>query len=262
MKRFCQLLILTLSALTIGGQSGFAQSSKPFWTNGYFYDASNSYIEVATAIGWEIADARKKAYQEVINRRGMATGTNAQIIISAEDISVESNHTLIVKSRIVDEFVEQLEPGRYKVYLLVQTAKNPTFSYESVSITDKYSFSARSFVPGWQQIYKGSQLKGGIIIGAEALGVAGIVTCFSMKSSYEKLIQEDPKHTKEYSASADTWQNIGYGCIAFAAAVYIYNIIDATVAPGKKSIFVNGNIAFSPLVTYDGSACLAMRYNF
>lgn len=255
------LILSVLPILSMGGQNAFCQE-RPYWTNGYFYDAPNSYIEVVEATSWSVTDAERQAEEKIIKRRSLATGTNSSVSFSDGKYTVESNHNLIVKSMIRSEYVEELEPGLYKVYLLVQTVKNPKYEYESVSYSDKYPFSARSFVPGWQQIYKGSQLKGGIIIGAEALGVAGIVTCFSMKSSYEKLIQEDPKHTKEYSTSADTWQNVGYGCIAFAAVVYIYNIIDATVAPGKKSIFVNGNIAFSPIVTNEGSACLAIRYNF
>ena len=251
-----------LLLLTLGGQGLLAQNFKPFWADGYFYDAENSYIEVASAIGWEIADARKNAYQEIINRRSLATGTDAKVVIKSNNISIESNHDLIVKSRIVDEYIEQLEPGRYKIYLLVQTVKNPTYNYEQITITDKYPFSVRSFVPGWQQFYKGSKVKGGLIVGTEGLGIGGIITCFCMKASYDKLIQEDPKHAVEYSSSADTWQNVGFGFVAFTAAIYIYNIIDAAVAPGTKRIFVNNAVVFAPIVSYDGSIGLAMKYNF
>ena len=131
--------------------------------------------------------------------------------------------------------------------------------------TTKYPFSGRVFVPGMAQIYKGSKTKGGIIIGAEVLGVAGIVTSFSMKASYEKLMQEDKKHAASYSQSADLWQNIGWGCVAFTAAVYVYNIIDGAVAPGKRHIQIGSksyNYALAPMATPRGDFGLAARLNF
>lgn len=256
------MVCITLLALILGGQSVFAKKQRPFGADGYHYDAQNSYLEVVSAIGWEAADARQKAYKEIISRRDIATGTDAQVSIKSGNISVESNHDLIVKARVIDEYIEQLEPGRYKAYLLVQTAKNPTFNFEQVTITDKYPFSARCFVPGMAQIHKGSIAKGSVIIGAEALGVAGIVLSYSMKASDERLMQEDPKHMAEYNARANMWQNIGYGAIAFTAAVYIYNLIDGAVAPGKKRVFVNNSLAIAPIVTYDGNVGFAMKYNF
>lgn len=251
-----------LSILLMGGQNVFARTERPLWVDGYHYDANNSYIEVVSATGWEIANARDKAYDEILRRRGIATGTNAQVSTSLGNITVESNHNLIVKARVLDEYVEEIGPGSYKVYLLVQTAKNPMYNYEQVTVSDKYPFSARCFVPGMAQIYKGSIAKGCVIIGAEALGVAGIVTCFCMKASSERLIKDDPKHAQAYADRAYMWQNIGYGCIAFTAAVYIYNIIDGAVARGQKRIFVNNNLAIAPTVTMDGNVGIAMRCNF
>lgn len=262
MKSNYYIVCITLLALILGGQSVFAKNQRPFWADGYHYDAQNSYLEVVSAIGWEAADARQKAYKEIISRRDLATGTDAQVSIKSGNISVESNHDLIVKARVIDEYIEQLEPGRYKAYLLVQTAKNPTFNFEQVTITDKYPFSARCFVPGMAQIHKGSIAKGSVIIGGEALGVAGIVTCFSKKASNEWLIQDDPKHAKTYADRAVVWQNVGYGCIAFTAAVYVYNVIDGIVAPGKKRVFINNSLAITPSITIDGSVGFAMRYNF
>lgn len=256
------LVLNILPVLLMGGQSVYAQEKRPFWTDGYHYDANNSYIEVVSAIGWEAANAREKAYDEILHRRGIATGTDARITTKAGNISVESNHDLIVKARVLDEYVEMLSPGKYKVYLLVQTAKHPNYDYEPVTVSDKYPFSARCFVPGMAQFYKGSMAKGGVIIGAEVLGVAGIVLSYCMKASDERLMQEDPKHMAEYNARANMWQNIGYGAIAFTAAVYLYNLIDGAVAPGKKRVFVNNSLAIAPIVTYDGNVGFAMKYNF
>ncbi len=255
--------LLTLLVLLIGVQGVFAQKERPLWTDGYFYDADYSYVEVASATGWEINDARQKAYQEIINRRSMATGTNAKVVINGDNASVKSQHDLIVKSRIVDEYVEQLEPGLYKVYLLVQTAKNPTFSYENVAVTDKYPVSARIIVPGWAQFYKGSNLKGGLIVAGEVVGVAGIVTCYSLKASYENLIKLDPKHTNTYLQYSDACSNVGYGFIALTAALYVYNLIDGAVARGKKRVFIENQLTFAPTYSPENNSFgLAMKMNF
>lgn len=178
----------------------------------------------------------------------------------------EQGYKLNESYRIIEEYWEYTTEWAYG-YFLVQINNTPqTRGWERVEVsTTKYPFSGRVFVPGMAQIYKGSKVKGGLIIGGEVLGVAGIVTSFSMKSSYEKLMQEDPKHAADYSSNADTWQNIGWGCIAFTAAVYVYNIIDGAVASGKRHIQIGSksyNYAIAPVATPRGDIGLAMQINF
>lgn len=259
-------MFFTLSACLLGGQGVTAQE-KPFWADGFFADAENSYIEVTSATDYDQATARQKAYDEIIKRRSIATGTNAQVSTSQNMASIESSHNLIVKSRIIDEYVERTPGSPYKVYLLVQTAKNPTYEYEDVSVTRKYPFSGRCFVPGAAQIWKGNKGKGGFFIAATALGAGGIVASFCMKSSYEKLIQEDPKYAMEYSQKADMWQNIGFGCIAFTAAIYLWNVIDGAVAPGKEHVWIRKSskikgVSLAPTASPYGDFGLAMQLKF
>lgn len=168
--------------------------------------------------------------------------------------------------RIIEEYWD-FEPEWAYGYFLVQVSKEKTCSnWERVEVnTTKYPFSGRVFVPGMAQIYKGSKVKGGLIIGGEVLGVAGIVTSFSMKASNERLMQEDRKHASTYAEQADMWQNIGFGAIAFTAAVYIYNIIDGAVARGKNHIQIGSKayeIAFMPMATPRGDVGLAARITF
>ncbi len=261
MKRFGILNVSLLLFLLWGGQETNAQQNKPFWTNGYFHDVDNSYIEVVSSTGWDENNARQNAIKELVNRRSIATGTDAKVSLLGKDIIVNGSHDLIVKSRVIDEYCERIQGGEYRVYLLAQTAKNPTYQLESVTITNKYPFSARVFVPGMAQIYKGSKVKGGVIIGMEALGVGGIVTSFCMKSSYENMMHQDKKHMADYANKADTWLNVGYGCIAFTAAVYVYNLIDGIVARGNDHIVVKKNHDFScvPIIDRYGNACLAFQ---
>lgn len=171
--------------------------------------------------------------------------------------------------KYIDMYWELDSDGTYHLYSLFAVSIygiEPQFDTYTLSTHYKPSEGlVRSLVPGWGQIYKGSKVKGGLIIAGEALGIGGIVASYSMKASYEKLMQEDPKHIKDYSMSADMWQNIGYGCIAFTAAIYIYNLIDAAVAPGARRVIVlprQQSMLLIPSVSLDGTVGLAMKYNF
>lgn len=176
-------------------------------------------------------------------------------------------NTFTVSFNAVDDYWTYSN-GSYTCWVLVQVAYNPSnVSFDRVIVTNKYGLSglSRSLIPGYGQMYKGSYAKGGIIIAAEALGVGGIVASYSMKSSYEKLIREDPKHMDVYSNKADMWTNIAYGSIAFTAAVYIYNLIDAAVSPGAKHIIIDPNkrgFSFSPMVSPRGEMGIQLTYRF
>lgn len=254
------LTFITLFVIIIiDGQCCFAQESEtPFWTNGYFRDFQNSYIEVVSGKGYDYKVAKERAYKEVINRRSMTTGIESRVSLSGNNGNqhIYGDDNLIVSSRIIDEYTEHLGPGEYKVYLLVQTAKNPSYKLENVALTDKYPFSGRVFVPGMAQIYKGSKVKGGIMIAGTALGIGGIATCFAMKSNY--LSSDDTK-------KATTCANVGYGCIAFTVAMYLYSLIDGIVAPGAKHITTEEMaFDFKLLPTFDlhNGAGIALRCDF
>ena len=170
--------------------------------------------------------------------------------------------------RIIEEYWEYTSDWAYGYFLVQISNELKCTNWEHVEMnTTKYPFSARCFVPGMAQIYKGSKVKGGLIIGGEVLGVAGIVTCFSMKGQNERWAQESRKANdiQYYTDRADMWQNIGYGAIAFTAAIYVYNVIDGAIAPGKKHIQIGSksyNYALAPMVTTRGDLGLAMRVNF
>ncbi|MBP3471728.1 MAG: hypothetical protein J6K41_05820 [Paraprevotella sp.] len=187
MIRCIYLCLIALFPLFATGKS-YQQTKKPNWVNGYFRELTNSYIEVVSAFDYDLKGAKDKAVKEVISRRSLATGAGATVTISNNNVSVISDHDLIVKARIIDEYVHHTTGG-YTAYLLVQTAKNPTLDYESVSVTNEYRFSARAFVPGMAQIYKGSKGKGATIIATEAAAVAGIIICENQRASYIKKMK-------------------------------------------------------------------------
>ena len=56
---------------------------------------------------------------------------------------------------------------------------------------------------------------------------------------YIKKMKEQPKHQQTYNTKADNWSNIRNGFIGAAVALYVYNIVDAIVANGRKRTVAN-----------------------
>lgn len=267
MKRRSIILLImcvALFPLSAVGQSYSRESDKPFWTKGYFKELGNSYLEVVSAFGYDIAEARGKAAKEVIARRSLATGSEANVTINNGNVSVQSEHEVIVKARIIEEYAHHTTGG-YTVYLLVQTAKNPTYPYEAVSFTNDYKAGARPLVPGMAQLYKGSKGKAATIIGAQALSVAGIILCANQSATYRNKVKEQPRFAKEYHNKANNWETGRNISIGVAAGVYLWNLIDGFVAKGKKKIITGkpngGGLSVMPYAA-PSEAGMSFAYTF
>lgn len=255
--------ILRVIVLLITGLNVYSQE-RPKWTNGYFEEINNSYIEVVVGFGYDLNDAKEKAIKQIIERRSLATGTDATVSLENNNVQITSKKKLVVNSRIIDEYYERLAPGEYKVYLLVQTAKNPTLKLEPVTVSDKYPFSARIFIPGMEQIYKGSIAKGACIIAGEALCISGIILCENQRASYYKKMKEQPRFAKTYNTKSDNWKNGRNVCIGAAAVLYIYNLIDAVASKGARRVFIkkrNSELALLPMDDYKNTG-LSLVWKF
>lgn len=230
----------------------------PQWKSGYFKELSNTYLETASGSAKTIEEARNKAASEIIRKRDMATGASATVVNGR----VETSGNVVIKSRVLDEYVERQSNGEYSVYILAQTAKHPDNPYEQVSITDEYPFSARCFVPGMQQLYKGQKVKGIAFIGAEVLAVGGIIVSESMRADYsgKAAVERNASRKTALVDNANTMQNVRNICIGAAAAVYIWNVVDAIVSKGGKRV-VLADATLTPYATTEGFG-LAFNYRF
>ncbi|MBP3762607.1 MAG: hypothetical protein J6I49_01860 [Bacteroidales bacterium] len=243
---------------------GYAANAQqpPRWTTNGVLEMENSYLEPVSGMGSTPSEARKAATLEIINRRNMATGSSAEISVENGNVSARVNDQLIVKSRILDEYTEQVSSGQYRVHLLAQTAKHPQNTFEPVSVTSDYPFSARCLVPGMQQLYKGQTVKGIAIIGAEVLAVGGIIVSESLRADYSNRAstERNARLMTEYIDNANNAQNIRNVFIGAAAAVYVWNIVDAIVSKGGKHVVLD-KVAMTPYATPDGFG-LALNYRF
>ena len=187
-----------------------------------------------------------------------------KVRVSGGNITVDGDGSLIVKSRIVDEYIEYMPGQGYRVYLLVQTAKNPTLDFESVNVTDRYPFSMRAFVPGMAQIHKGSTGKGIAFISAEVVMIGGVVAFECMRSYYDGKVSttHNSDAVKAYIDNARVMSGLRNGFIAGAVAVYVWNVIDGIVAKGERHIMVGeASCRISPYVVPD-SGGIMLTLNF
>ncbi len=239
--KYIVCILCALFPLYTMGQSAYINEA-PDWIRGGSKTLKYSTIDVFSGVGYNEEEAWSNAVKKVIQSQSLGTGTEATVSLDMEtgDISVASSHAVIVKAKIRDHYYEPTSNGYKKVFLLVQTAKNPAYSLEPVTVTENYPFSPMVFVPGMSQIHKKSIVKGSLIIASEIAAIAGIVAFESLRSSYDRQIRQthDTDIKKQYIAKATTMSNIRNGCIAGAAAIYAWNIIDGIVAKGKKHIVI------------------------
>lgn len=209
-------------------------------------------------------------YQSEQNSRNGKDLSNQDSEIYA--MKIESEGKILELNYLkIDEYWEQVyENGRvsFKLYTLYAVARKEVRPYfDDVSLTKYYGMQgfARSLVPGWGQMYKGSMTKGLCILGGEVVCIAGIIVSESLRSSYVKKMKEQPKFAKDYNSKADNWENGRNICIGAAAALYVYNLIDAIAAKGAKRVVVKQagkpSFSLSPAIIDDGCG-LKFAYRF
>lgn len=231
-----KLRLLLLVAVLLFGTTAMAQSVPPKWKSAGLTDLTFSYVEVVSADASTVNEARDKAASAIVQRRNLAAGAEVTVRVVDGKITSTGSQEMIVSARILDEYVEELDYGGYRVYLLVQTLKHPQYSFEPITVTDEYPFSARAFVPGMEQLYKGQTTKGVLFIAGELACVGGIVAAEGMRSSYVNLIAgtHNAQQRRTYTNNANMWDNIRNGCIAAAVAVYVWNVVDAVTSKGAR----------------------------
>jgi len=251
---FATLMMFCVSTLVM--------AQKPIWANGYHKDLVNSYIDVFSAIASTPDEARKRALQQIVAERCRATGMNYTVREYNGNISITGGDNIEVKSRVVDQYQEYTYSG-YKVSLLVQTARNPMYSFEPVSVTDRYSAGARVIIPGWAQIYKGQTAKGLIMLaGVVGCGIGALI-CENTRSDYKNKMKEQPEFAQTYNTKANNNETARNVLIGAAAAFYVWNIIDGIASKGKRRVFVgkNSSLAINPFATTEGGG-VSLAYNF
>ncbi|MDE7407942.1 MAG: hypothetical protein K2M76_05930 [Muribaculaceae bacterium] len=258
--------LTTLALLSVVCFSSYAADGRPDWTDGYFQDLDYTFIKSVQAEGSTRDIARKNALQQVVADASRETGMRATVQIAPSgEIYVSSADDLTVKARAIDEWCQYLPNGSYRAYLLVQVAKNPTYPYETVHITDKYRFSPDVFIPGMAQLRKGSKAKGILFITAEIVSVGALISCECQRASYESKIGQthSPDLKRTYIDKANNYANGRNIAIAATCAFYAWNVIDGIIAKGRKHVETGRtpSMAIAPYLSHEGQG-LAMQITF
>lgn len=255
LKAATTILLLTISFVAL--------AQKPRWLSDGTKDLPLSYIEQAYGEGRSLDEARYNAVVEIIHRRNLATGPSVKIKLDTNGrISVQMDEQLVVASIIRDEHIEELSNGRWRVYILAQTAKHPDNNIEPISITDEYPLSVQCLIPGVRQCYKGQTFKSIAFITAEAACISGIIISEKLRADYSNkaTIETTTQQKIKYIDSANNMQDARNIFTLATVAFYAWSLIDACVSRGARHIDTR-TIDLVPYANTDGFG-LAFNYHF
>ncbi|MDE6510973.1 MAG: hypothetical protein K2L00_02600 [Muribaculaceae bacterium] len=242
----------------------------------YGYD-----IVRCSAQGQTAETALAKTKRDLVNQ--LATEHGIEVDDNLTDIETNLNDRIINNHEVFVQKVGDKANGVFNCQSIdyyYERRGNTYYAVELIAVTgpgnqipDKFktttSYGAApvfySLIPGVGQMYKGSTVKGGIILGSAVVVGAGIITAESLRASYIKKMKEYPKHHDFYNNKATTCKNIRNVTIGVGAGLYLYNLIDAAVAQGRKRVIVSkkNRYDYSLAPVWDGeNVSLAFNLDF
>lgn len=282
------LLIFTLFTYT------WAFSQKPKWINNTPIELNKTYkfVEIIST-GNDLNSARIDALRLLAENQQLTNAINVNVesgkLTHSDQTTVNGEFNEVIKEQIdinvkisgenyqvqgqkIDEYIEKDANGLIRLHTLFMVAicNNPVF--DNVYLTDKYGFPPvmMSLIPGAGQMYKGSYLKGGCILGSEIICAASIILCENQRADYKNKMTEQPRFAKEYNTKANNWAIGRNLCIGIAGAIYIYNLIDAAISSGARRVKIKqsgkADFTYRPCILFDEantiSLGLAFSYKF
>lgn len=293
MKQITFAMFILLFAVNMAVSAQSSTELRPSWAYATPVPpaGANYFLSWGVGEGHDEQSATNAAWADALQKSLHELGV---VGITQQDINAVATQGInaVVKFNIMKRrVVSATEPivlggNRMKIYILIQVQRNVngaddfyslnTGSFRdknfdkrlkeyNASITGRYPFSGRVFVPGWAQLHKGSKGKGIFFILAEAACVGGVVATESMRASYESKYDSthDVDKKRSYANKADNCANLRNGFIAGAAAVYLWNVIDGIAARGKRKAFMLGDAQFkvSPYVApQTGGFALSLNF--
>ena len=264
---------------------------KPRWMHKVPKEGNPTYSFVPITVeALDLANGRKKSLDMLSLDRGLlnslkiqyksedtTTGysqvINGQFLENLETQTVEvttfEGKPIQLQAQIIDEYLD-IENHQFNTLYRVGIVDKPFFDY--IEKTEQYGMHGlwrSAIVPGWGQFYKGSTLKGGLILGGTVALVGGIIFTENQRTDYVNKIAKthDAEIKRSYATKRDhfaTGRNI---CIGAVAALYVYNLVDAVVAPGARRVIVNqrpngSGYAILPSISEDGNPVMTASITF
>lgn len=207
-----------------------------------------------------------QSYSSNTHERFMSKDMNVHVDTAQEDdswieILVEGSPTPI-RSKRIDEYCKMGERGLVYYALIAVPQIDSQIDLSRLALTTDYSSDPTtwplSLIPGAAQMHKGDYVKGGIIMGGTVALVGGTIVFDRLRSGYRDLIEQThhaatKKTYNNRAVNSTTARNV---CIGGLAALYVYNILDALIAPGARRVIV------TPAATAEGQYGMAVTYSF
>ncbi|MFR9543494.1 MAG: DUF5683 domain-containing protein [Rikenellaceae bacterium] len=281
----CTLCIVNrVSAQTVVSAS---EKMRPTWlSQGTPTPTNSSFIyQISESENKNLSDAKKSCLLQlstyVQQMRDIKSSGVAEISHSNDNGSFSESETysfnyeidgerISINSKEYDQYWEYiLYPNGeriYRCYSLFGVAKSSIANFDELSFSYKYGARGlvRSMVvPGWGQLYKGSKVKGAVILGTTALAAGGIIVCENLRADYYKKMIEQPKYAYEYNSKASNYESARNMFIGAAAAIYVYNLVDAIVANGaKRAKVIDPNRFKLEAYAYNDLQGVSLNYKF
>lgn len=202
------------------------------------------------------------AQPEGITLDSIATPRGTVYTVGYTDKNNGSRHS--VRALRIDEYCtfddfesNDYEWDLYQLFAIGRPDIEPQF--DEFEINNEYNGKATvlSIVPGLGQSYKNQKAKGFTIMGAEAVLLATGIA-FQCKLN-------DMSDAPEFDSKRTSYRNVRTIAFGAAAALYIYNLIDAAVSKGPRHVVVKKakgeNLSVSA-VALPGGAAMGLRYTF
>lgn len=295
--KYCYIILLMLS-LNISGETWAqyikSEKLKPQWLHKHPKPSNTTFVyETDFTTGNSLDEVRTKSLNSLIAASGFENGvvvisdyksktidskiySNGKLLDSQVDEFEANNQIkgneiqLHVKS--IAEYWEKDLNEKFHLTTLYAKSLNEKPNFDSVELTTKYGIHGlwrSAIVPGWGQFHKGSNLKGGLILGGTVMLASSIIFTENQRSDYvDKIVKtHDTNIKRAYATKRDHYATSRNICIGAVTALYVYNLIDAIVAPGARRIIVkspqNGNTyAVIPSVTAEGNPVMTASVTF
>ena len=197
-----------------------------------------------------VTDVERESYME----RDGANSIGANKRTQTYKLHVRNEgEPVTIRCKEVDTYWEEVRIGgndQLKHTILYQViAPNSMVDFETIYTTTEYGVHGlwRSMiVPGWGQFYKGSKAKGAMFLGGTAALTGGVVYCQSRITNSRNLAAQtyNPEHLRIYSRRISNFSTVRNVCIGAAAAFYVWNLVDAVVAPGARRVVMKPAMDF------------------
>lgn len=210
------------------------------------------------------------AQPEGLGVDSVSEGGTTTYIIGYIDKNDGTRHSL--QARRIDQYSEyddfesnDYEWFLYQLYAVGRPDETPRFDEFELTRAYNAKATAMSLVPGWGQIYKGQTAKGCVIIGLEAVSVAGIIIGEHKRNRMMDRADDPGEPHDSWVGKAHSWRNVRNVSIGVAVATYVYNLIDAATSKGARRVKVNKRagegMSLAPTVWTDGAG-MTFSYSF